>query len=227
MEDRLYNYLLQHTREPEVGPSPLLMQVQENSRSHATAHCCRPSQTGLSLLLLPNSFPFYAHSPALLKLHLLPNSCPLIPAGAGAAAGRHQRPVPHRGEDADRAGAGRIHALADNHAAGQEHHRSGRLYGWVPVSCVTNVSNLFSMFIFWNRQCTGWLQVGGFSANGIFCLAAPSPAGYSSIAMALALPPGGKLVACDRDPRPLALAKQYWEKAGVAEKVGEGGLWHG
>lgn len=45
--------------------------------------------------------------------------------------------------------------------------------------------------------------------------------GYSSIAMALALPPGGRLVACDRDPRALALAQEYWGRAGVADKVGE------
>lgn len=37
--------------------------------------------------------------------------------------------------------------------------------------------------------------------------------------MALALPPGGRLVACDRDPKSLALARQYWEKAGVADRV--------
>ncbi len=44
--------------------------------------------------------------------------------------------------------------------------------------------------------------------------------GYSSIAMAQALPPGGRLVACDRDPKSLALAREYWQKAGVADKVG-------
>lgn len=43
--------------------------------------------------------------------------------------------------------------------------------------------------------------------------------GYSSIAMALALPPGGTLLACDRDPRAMALAREYWAKAGVADKV--------
>lgn len=34
-----------------------------------------------------------------------------------------------------------------------------------------------------------------------------------------ALPPGGKLVACERDLRPLKLAQQAFEKAGVADKV--------
>lgn len=44
--------------------------------------------------------------------------------------------------------------------------------------------------------------------------------GYSSIALALALPPTGTLLACDRDPRSMALARDYWAKAGVADKVG-------
>lgn len=43
--------------------------------------------------------------------------------------------------------------------------------------------------------------------------------GYSSIAMALALPPGGTLVACDRDPKAMQLAREYWRRAGVADKV--------
>lgn len=40
--------------------------------------------------------------------------------------------------------------------------------------------------------------------------------GYSSIAMASALPdPGGQLYALDRDPVAMETAKQYWVKAGV------------
>lgn len=45
--------------------------------------------------------------------------------------------------------------------------------------------------------------------------------GYSSTAMALALPPHGRLLACDRDPKAMALARQYWEEAGVAGKIDE------
>ena len=45
--------------------------------------------------------------------------------------------------------------------------------------------------------------------------------GYSSIALALSLPPAGRLLACDRDPRAMALARQYWAAAGVADKVEE------
>jgi len=43
--------------------------------------------------------------------------------------------------------------------------------------------------------------------------------GYSSLSVALALPPEGRLVACDVSEEYTAIARRYWEKAGVAEKV--------
>lgn len=50
--------------------------------------------------------------------------------------------------------------------------------------------------------------------------AVPSlPQGYSSTAMALALPPHGKLVTCDRNDKVIELAKTYWAAAGVADKA--------
>mmetsp|Transcript_5400 Transcript_5400/g.13722 ORF Transcript_5400/g.13722 Transcript_5400/m.13722 type:complete len:163 (-) Transcript_5400:2-490(-) len=45
--------------------------------------------------------------------------------------------------------------------------------------------------------------------------------GYSSIAMALALPPGGRLVACDVSEESFAVARKYWAEAGVADKIDE------
>lgn len=44
--------------------------------------------------------------------------------------------------------------------------------------------------------------------------------GYSSLAVALALPAGGRLVAFDRDAKTMEVAKKYWQLAGVAGKVG-------
>ena len=43
--------------------------------------------------------------------------------------------------------------------------------------------------------------------------------GYSALVVALALPEDGKVIACDRDPRFTEMAKPYWEKAGVADKI--------
>ncbi|KAG2576763.1 hypothetical protein PVAP13_6NG070400 [Panicum virgatum] len=48
--------------------------------------------------------------------------------------------------------------------------------------------------------------------------------GYSSLAVALALPESGRLVACERDERCLEVAKKYYQRAGVAHKVRVGGL---
>ncbi|MEM8721664.1 MAG: class I SAM-dependent methyltransferase [Cyanobacteria bacterium P01_G01_bin.39] len=43
--------------------------------------------------------------------------------------------------------------------------------------------------------------------------------GYSSLVVALALPESGKVIACDRDPRCTAIARRYWQEAGVADKI--------
>nr|CAB3480021.1 unnamed protein product [Digitaria exilis] len=43
--------------------------------------------------------------------------------------------------------------------------------------------------------------------------------GYSSLAVALALPESGRLIACERDGRCLEVAKKYYQRAGVAHKI--------
>ena len=43
--------------------------------------------------------------------------------------------------------------------------------------------------------------------------------GYSSLALALALPPQGRILGCEISAEYTAIARQFWQKAGVSEKI--------
>jgi len=43
--------------------------------------------------------------------------------------------------------------------------------------------------------------------------------GLSSLHVALAMPPEGRLIACDVDAASAAIARRYWREAGVADKI--------
>ena len=51
------------------------------------------------------------------------------------------------------------------------------------------------------------------------CLEVGVFTGYSSTAVALALPADGQLVACDVNEEWTAIARRYWREAGVAQKI--------
>jgi predicted O-methyltransferase YrrM len=43
--------------------------------------------------------------------------------------------------------------------------------------------------------------------------------GYSALAIARAMPAGGKVISCDICPQSTDVAKKYWQKAGVEDKI--------
>lgn len=51
------------------------------------------------------------------------------------------------------------------------------------------------------------------------CLELGTFTGYSSLAVALALPPDGRIVCCDVSDEWTSVARRYWAEAGVADKV--------
>jgi caffeoyl-CoA O-methyltransferase len=51
------------------------------------------------------------------------------------------------------------------------------------------------------------------------CLEIGTYTGYSALAVALALPPDGRLIACDVNEKTTAVARRYWQEAGVAGKI--------
>jgi len=75
----------------------------------------------------------------------------------------------------------------------------------------------------------GWLQVapeqGAFLAFLVELMGARRTlevgvfTGYSALAVALALPPEGRVTACDINEEWGAIARRYWEEAGVGENI--------
>jgi O-methyltransferase len=51
------------------------------------------------------------------------------------------------------------------------------------------------------------------------CLEVGTFTGYSALAVALALPPGGKVVCCDLSEEWTTIARRFWKKAGIERKI--------
>jgi caffeoyl-CoA O-methyltransferase len=64
----------------------------------------------------------------------------------------------------------------------------------------------FMQLLAWTIGARRYLEIGVFT-------------GYSALAMALALPDDGRIVACDVNEEYAAVARRYWKRAGVAQKI--------
>jgi caffeoyl-CoA O-methyltransferase len=75
-----------------------------------------------------------------------------------------------------------------------------------PQMMVGPVEGAFLSFVVFMKKPLLVLEIGTFT-------------GWSSIAMASALPPRGKLITCDINPDTVAIARRYTEEAGVADRI--------
>jgi caffeoyl-CoA O-methyltransferase len=75
-----------------------------------------------------------------------------------------------------------------------------------PQMMVGTLEGAFLSFVVGMKRPQRVLEIGTFT-------------GWSSIAMALALPPGATLVTCDVNEETSAIARRYAEEAGVAERI--------
>ena len=63
------------------------------------------------------------------------------------------------------------------------------------------------------------LQVLVRSLRARRCIEVGTFTGYSALAVALALPPNGRIVCCDVSEEWTAIARRFWKKAGVDRKI--------
>jgi caffeoyl-CoA O-methyltransferase len=75
-----------------------------------------------------------------------------------------------------------------------------------PAMMIGGVAGTFLSFVVGLRRPRRVLEIGTFT-------------GWSSIAMASALPPGATLVTCDVNEETSAIAQRYAEEAGVADRI--------
>jgi caffeoyl-CoA O-methyltransferase len=76
----------------------------------------------------------------------------------------------------------------------------------LPQMMVGPVEGEFLAFMVYATKARSVLEIGTFT-------------GWSSIAMASALPVGGRLVSCDVNAETTAVARRYAEEAGVADRI--------
>jgi caffeoyl-CoA O-methyltransferase len=105
---------------------------------------------------------------------------------------------------------GDVETYAEAHSTppGEVLNRLGEETATLPDAemSVGHLEGLFLRFLVAARKPRRVLEIGVFT-------------GWSSIAMASALPEGGSLVACDVNEETTAIARRYAEEAGVADRI--------
>src|SRR5919201_287716 len=141
--------------------------------------------------------------------------------GGAGGGGAVVRPVARRGQELERGAAVResraviVEPRVEEYA---EAHTSpdGVLFDRlaaetrekteIPQMMVGKIEGQFLAFLVGAPGARRVLELGTFT-------------GYSSISMARALPPGGRIVTCDVDEETTAIARRYAEEAGVADRI--------
>jgi len=75
-----------------------------------------------------------------------------------------------------------------------------------PAMMIGGVAGTFLSFVVGMQRPRLVLEIGTFT-------------GWSSLVMALALPPGGKLITCDVNPETTEIARRYAAEAGVVDRI--------
>lgn len=70
-----------------------------------------------------------------------------------------------------------------------------------------------------NHESAVMLRLIVTAQRPLFCVEVGTFTGYSSLTIARALPPGGRLLCCDVSEKWTAVARRHWEKAGVADRI--------
>lgn len=78
--------------------------------------------------------------------------------------------------------------------------------GWVKVMQISPEQGQFMALMAELTGAKRYLEVGTFT-------------GYSALAVAMAMPPDGQVVACDVSAEWTDVGKRYWQEAGVSEKM--------
>ena len=70
-----------------------------------------------------------------------------------------------------------------------------------------------------NHESALLLQLIVRAQQPMFCVEVGTFTGYSSLTVARALPPGGRMLCCDVSEKWTAVARRHWEAAGVSDRI--------